>query len=76
MTNKRRHYINVAGKHFSLVVDFISTTGLEGMRKTVKILSEDNRFLEGDLKRRPQNYKANCCSHYWNTLNVGAEQTI
>ena len=54
MTKKRRHYFNVAGKHFSLVVGFISTIGLEGMRKTVKNLSEDNRFLGGDLKRRPQ----------------------
>jgi hypothetical protein len=64
MTKKRRHYINVAGKHFSPVVNFISTTGLGGKRKTVKNLIEDNRFLGGDLKSRPQNYKANCCSHY------------
>jgi len=37
MTKKRKLYINVAEKHFSLVVDFITTTGLEGMTKTVKI---------------------------------------
>ena len=52
MTKKRSHYINVDEKHFSLVVDFISTTGLEGMRKTVKNLSENNRILGGDLKRQ------------------------